>query len=84
MSHSTNILIKLSLDIFDLDCGSRRPAEAFGVAVGQSKTLTDGEASEALWKLPQSGAGRTTRCRSGREVHVSSCGRLVGSNNLTL
>ena len=58
MSHSTNILIKLSLDTFDLDCGSRQPAEAFGVAVGQSKTLTDGEALEALWKLPQSGAGR--------------------------
>ena len=37
MSHSTNIHIKLALDIFDLDCGSRRPAEAFGVAVGQSK-----------------------------------------------
>ena len=29
-----------------------------GVAVGQSKTLTDGEALEALWKMPQSGAGR--------------------------
>ena len=58
MSHSTNILIKLALDTFDLDCGSRQPAEAFGVAVGQSKTLTDGEALEALWKLPQSGAGR--------------------------
>ena len=53
MSHSTNIRIKLALDIFDLDC-----AEAFGVAVGQSKTLTDGEALEALWKMPQSGAGR--------------------------
>ena len=58
MSHSTNIHIKLALDIFDLDCGSRRPAEAFGVAVGQSKTLRDDEALEALWKLPQSGAGR--------------------------
>ena len=58
MSHSTNIRIKLSLDAFDLDCGSRRPAEAFGVAVGQSKTLTDDEALEALWKMPQSGAGR--------------------------
>ena len=58
MSHSTNIRIKLALDIFDLDCGSRQPAEAFGVAVGQSKTLTDDEALEALWKMPQSGAGR--------------------------
>ena len=58
MSHSTNIHIKLALDIFDLDCGSRQPAEAFGVAVGQSKTLTDDEALEALWKMPQSGAGR--------------------------
>ena len=58
MSHSTNIRIKLALDTFDLECGSRRPAEAFGVAVGQSKTLTDGEALEALWKMPQSGAGR--------------------------
>ena len=30
MSHSTNILIKLGLDAFDLYCGSRQPAEAFG------------------------------------------------------
>ena len=58
MSHSTNIHIKLALDIFDLYCGSRQPAEAFGVAVGRSKTLTDDEALEALWKMPQSGAGR--------------------------
>ena len=58
MSHSTNIRIKLGLDTFDLYCGSRQPAEAFGVAVGQSKTLTDDEALEALWKMPQSGAGR--------------------------
>ena len=58
MSHSTNIHIKLALDIFDLDCGSRQPAEAFGVAVGQSKTLRDDEALEALWKMPHSGAGR--------------------------
>ena len=58
MSHSTNIRIDLALDTFDLYCGSRHPAEAFGVAVGQSKTLTDDEALEALWKMPQSGAGR--------------------------
>lgn len=58
MSHSTNIRVKLGLDTFDLYCGSRHAAEAFNVAVGQSKTLTDDEALEALWKMPQSGAGR--------------------------
>lgn len=58
MSHSTNIRVKLGLDTFDLYCGSRHTAEAFGVEVGQSKTFTDEEALKILWKMPQSGAGR--------------------------
>lgn len=84
MSHSTNIRIKLALDIFDLDCGSRRPAEAFGVAVGQSKTLTDDEALEALWKLPQSGAGRMSLFGAGAEKYMYQASASKGWLEVTI
>ena len=46
MSHSTNIRIKLALDTFDLDCGSRRPAETFGVAAIRSDKAARDAATE--------------------------------------
>lgn len=57
MSHSTGIKIEIGLDSHTIHCGSRGPAEACNVRVGEPKTFTDDEALKVLWAMPIAGAG---------------------------
>ena len=48
MSHSTIIEITIGLDKIELFHGSRRCAEHYGVAVGESRSFENDEASDFL------------------------------------
>lgn len=58
MSHSTEIVVTIGLDKFEIYCGSRQPANALGVSENKSRFFTDETAVGVLWGLPQNGAGR--------------------------
>lgn len=58
MSHSTEIVVTIGLDKFEIYCGSRQPANALGVSENKSRFFTDDAAMNVLWGLPHNGAGR--------------------------
>ena len=58
MSHSTELTIEIGLDKFEINCGSRTPAESCGVRAETKRTFTNDEAVQVLWSMPTNGAGR--------------------------
>ena len=58
MSHITELSIEIGLDKFEINCGSRRPAEVYGVNEEDKREFMDTQALDILKNIANHGAGR--------------------------